>query len=134
VLHDGAGKIFAVAVLEDGHAAAHELAHLFAVSFCAAKNQGRRARPSTRARPVWPRQCGQSEPATRPPQATCGMSCSRCESKLLGIHRGGRSFFCQQREPPSRRLVAEHRRAGDLFIGRGVAVVETVHTRLAGMP
>ena len=62
------------------------------------------------------------------------MSCSRCKSKLLGIHRGGRVFFSQQREPPSRRWVADHRRAGDLRIGRGVAVVETAHTRLAGMP
>ena len=32
--------------------------------------------------------------------------------------------------------MAEHRRAGDLFIaiGRGVEVVETAHTRLARMP
>ena len=108
--------------------------YLFTDRFCAAKNEGRRARPSTRARPAWPSQRGQSVPAASPPHATCGMSCSRCKSKLLGIHRGGRVFFSQQREPPSRRWVADHRRAGDLCIGRGVAVVEIAHTRLAGMP
>ena len=94
--------------------------YLFAVSFCAVKNQGRRARPSTPTSPEWPRHCGQLVPAISPPHATCGLNCSRSDSKVLGLHCGGRSFCEVKNETPSRRRLTEHRRASVLFIGRGV--------------
>ena len=64
--------------------------YLFAVLFSISKKQGFRRRPSARQSPAWPRWCGQSVPAAGPPNATCGLSCSRNESKMLSFHSGVR--------------------------------------------